>query len=206
MVDDSPDSPDGDERSDDAAALGDAGASTETDANANPDAAEDAEFDELLADLRTVLEDLSAEVDVDRENVDATDGVVEVVTMVVGVPSRADLSVLLGAAADLTRRVDERVDDPDPPLSGVVTPLTVVLVGVLRELRAALDEESTADSEYVRRLTALADGLEARVGGADLPSPADALDDLRDALSGSDGSEAFARGDDVTHIEVEDPN
>ncbi|ESP90205.1 hypothetical protein [Candidatus Halobonum tyrrellensis] len=202
MVDDSPHSPGDDERSDDDAALAGADASADTNANAT----EDAEFDELLADLRTVLEELSAEVDVDREDVDATDGVVEVVTMVVGVPSRADLSVLLGAAADLTRRVDERVDDPDPPLSGLVTSLTVVLVGVLRELRAALDEESTADSEHVRRLTALADGLEARVGGADLPSPTDALDDLRDALSGSDAPEEFVRGDDVTHIEVEDSN
>lgn len=166
------------------------------------DSPDDAEFEELLADLQTVLEDLSAEVDVDRDEVDAGDGLVEVVTMVIGVPSRADLSVLLGAAADLTDRVDERLDDPDPPFPGAVRYMTVVLVGVLRELRAALDEESTADSEHVRRINTLADDLETRVGGADLSSPTDALDRVKDALgSGSDG---FAEGDDVTQIEVED--
>lgn len=168
------------------------------------DSPDDRSFEELLADLRTVLEDLSEEVDVDREDVDASDGLVEVVTMVVGVPSRADLSVLLGAAADLTDRIDERVDDPDPPFSGVVRYTTVVLVDVLRELEATLDDDAAADNEHVRRLDALADDLEARVGGTDLPSPADALAELREAL-GSDGDD-FAEDDDAVHIEVEDPD
>lgn len=163
---------------------------------------DDPEFEELLADLQAVLEDLSAEVDVDRDDIDAGDGVVEVLTMVVGVPSRADLSVLLGAAADLTRRVDERVDDPDPPLSGPVTSLTVVLVGVLRELRAALDEDATADSEHVRRLNGLIADLEAQVDEADLSSPADALDRVAETLGGGPDDPV---DDDVVHIEVEDP-
>lgn len=162
---------------------------------------DDPEFEELLADLRAVLRDLSAEVDVDRDDVDASDGLLEIVTMVIGVPSRADLSVLLGAAADLTDRIDDRLDDPDPPFPGIVKSMTVVLVGVLRELAAALDEDDTADSEHVRRLTTLTNDLETRVEGADLSSPSDALDRLTDALaSGSD--DPF--DDDATYLEIED--
>ena len=163
----------------------------------------DPDFEELLDDLRSVLEDLSAEVDVDRDEVDAGDGLVEVVTMVVGVPSRADLSVLFGAAADLTDRIADRVDDPDPPLSGVVASMTVVLLGVLRELRATLDEDATADNELLSRLDDLTDDIEAQVDGADLPSsPAEAFERVKGAL-GSD-TDGFAEGDDVTHIEIEE--
>lgn len=167
------------------------------------DPADDADFDELLADLRTVLRDLSEEVDVERDDVDVGDGLVEVVTMVVGVPSRADLAVLLGAAADLTDRIDDRVGDSDPPFPGVIQAMIVVLVDVLRELRAALDEDATADSEHVRRLTTLADDLEARVEGADRSSPADALERVTEVLAPpSDGP--FDGDDDATHIEVEE--
>lgn len=172
-------------------------------AGAAPD--DDADFEELLAELRDVLEDLSEDVDVDRDDIDVSDGLVEAVTMVVGVPSRADLSVLLGAAADLTRRIDERVDDPEPPFSGALAYATVLLVDVLRELDAALDDEATADSAHVRRLNRLADRLETRVDDASLPdlsSPADALDRLTDALGS--GSDDFAGDDDATYIEVED--